>query len=261
MDKSRLMWEMTVREIREGLGKMKTVVVPVGCTEQHGYHLPTSVDIHNAVEIATRASRECGCFVAPVMNYSFSGGMLPGTININPQVFSLVMIDICRSLVVQGFRNVVILLGHGGTENTRAALDAAENFQRLSPDMEGITVSVVPFWELSPTYMESFGNRDYHAGLYETSMMLYWKPELVKMDKAAMDSPGIVDMMRNDPDAYVVRTKGLDHEHVMAKMTQHPEIEVGVMGDLAGANPELGKKIAEECTDALAAFIERLEAR
>jgi len=252
---------MTVREIREGLREMKTVVVPVGCTEQHGYHLPTSVDIHNAVEIATRASERCGCFVAPVVNYSFSGGMLPGTININPQLFSLLLADICRSLVVQGFRNIVILLGHGGTENTQAAKDAAENFQRLSPDMEGITVSVVPFWELSPTYMKSFEERDYHAGLYETSMMLYWKPELVKMEAAAMDSRDIVDMMRNDPDAYVVRTKGLDHDHVIAKMTQHKEIQVGVMGDLTGANPELGGKIAEECSSALAAFVERLEAR
>jgi len=44
--------QMTVEEIREHLEKRPTVILPLGCTEQHGYHLPTSVDILNAEEIA-----------------------------------------------------------------------------------------------------------------------------------------------------------------------------------------------------------------
>ena len=163
MIKARIMFNMTVQEMREGLKECKTVIVPVGVVEQHGYHLPLSVDIHNAVEIAQRASDLSGCFVAPPVTYSFSGGMLPGTININPHVFSLVLIDICQSLVVQGFRNLVILLGHGGSENTRAAREAAENFQRLRPEVSGISVLVVPFWELSPTYLKHFEAGDYHG--------------------------------------------------------------------------------------------------
>lgn len=261
MNKSRIMHDMTVREIREGLKEMKTIIVPIAVVEQHGYHLPVSVDIHNAVELARRASDLSGCFVAPPLNYSFSGGMLPGTINISPQVVSLIVMDICTSLENQGFRNILLLLGHGGTENTKAIRDAAENFQRLHPKMEGITVSVVPFWELSPTYMKSFEERDYHAGFYETSMMLYWKPELVKMDAAKFDSPEILSMMRNDPDAYVVRTREVDSEFVIPRMVQHSEIEVGVMGDYTGANAEVGKRIADECAAGLAALVEKLEKR
>ncbi|HOJ23481.1 MAG TPA: creatininase family protein, partial [Armatimonadota bacterium] len=65
MPKSRIMLNMTVQEIREALKETQTVILPIGCVEQHGYHLPISVDIHNAVELATRAAEETGCFVAP----------------------------------------------------------------------------------------------------------------------------------------------------------------------------------------------------
>ncbi len=256
-----MMSEMTVKQVREGLVEMKTVVLPVGVVEQHGYHLPLSVDIHNAVEIAVRASETSGCFVAPPVNYSFSGGTLPGTINISPQVFSLVLMDICRSLVLQGFKNIAILLGHGGTENTQAAKDAAIMFQRLSPDATDVCLAVVPFWELSPTYMKSFDERDFHAGKYETSMMLYWKPELVKMDKAALDSEDLVARMRLDPGAYLCGHKDIDDDFVIPRVVQHPDIQVGVMGNYEGANAELGRVIALECAEHLAALIIKMESR
>jgi creatinine amidohydrolase len=259
MSKARIMYNMTVEEVREGLKEMKTVFLPIGVVEQHGYHMPLSVDIHNAYEISKMASERCGCFVAPPVHYSFSGGSLPGTINIPPQLFSMVVMEICHSLVVQGFKNIAIILGHGGTENVRASFDAAENFQRLNPDVSGVTISVVPFWEFSPTYMKSFEEGDFHAGKYETSLMLYWKPELVKMEKARLDSPEIVKMMRTDQDAFLVKTKAVDHKYVIPKMVQHPAIEVGVMGNFEGASAELGKKIAEECADSLANMVWQLE--
>ncbi len=261
MDKSRLMFQMTVKEVRNGLKDMKTVVVPIGVVEQHGYHLPLSVDIHNSVEIANMASAISGCFVAPSLNYCFSGGTLPGTINLSPQVFSMVLMDIYRSLVMQGFKNIIVLLGHGGTENVQAARDSAENFQRLSPDMGDITVSLVPFWELSPTYMQCFTEGDFHAGKYETSLMLYWKPELVRMDEMELDTPELVERMRTDQDAFLSSQKLVDNKFVIPKLRQTPDMVVGVMGNPKGANPELGQKIAEEASRGLALFVEELESK
>lgn len=259
MGKARIMFNMTVKDIVEGLEQTRTVILPVGIVEQHGYHLPVSVDIHNSVQIAERASEATGCFVTPPVHYNFSGGTLPGTINITPQVFSLVLMDICQSLVLQGFTNVIILLGHGGTESCAAARDAAEQFQRLRPEMTGVNVCLVPFWEMSPTYMESIANKDYHAGLYETSLMLYWKPELVKMEQAMLDEPSILSMMRDDPDAYAKRVKNVDNRFVVPRLVQDSRIKVGVMGDFAGASAEFGRKIAYECVDGLAELIGQLE--
>lgn len=261
MDKSKIMYKMTVREVREGLKTMKTVILPIGVVEQHGYHLPISVDIHNAQEISLRTSQKTGCFVAPCVHYSFSGGMLPGTINIAPQTFSLVLMDIFRSLIVQGFKNIVVLLGHGGTENTQASKDAALQFHRLNPEYKDVAIAVVPFCELSPTYMLSFDEGDFHAGRYETSMMMYWQPDLVKMDQSALDAPDFVKRMREDCDAYLNITKAIDSQFIIPRLSQSDEMSVGVMGDPAGSNVELGKKIADECAGSLADLVEKLEAR
>ena len=259
MGKARIMFNMTVRDIVEGLEQTRTIILPVGIVEQHGYHLPVSVDIHNSVQIAERTSEATGCFVTPPVHYNFSGGTLPGTINISPQVFSLVLMDICQSLVLQGFRNIIILLGHGGTESCAAARDAAEQFQRLRPEMTDVNVCLVPFWDLSPTYMQSIPDKDYHAGLYETSMMLYWKPELVKMDQAVLDEPEMLSILRNDPDAYAQRVRNVNNKFVVPRLVQDPRMKVGVMGDFIGANPELGRKIAGECVNGLTELISELE--
>jgi creatinine amidohydrolase len=259
VSKSRIMYNMTVEEVRDGLREMKTIIIPVGVVEQHGYHLPLSVDIHNAVEIARMTSEETGSFVAPPIHYSFSGGNLPGTINISPQCFSMVLMEICHAVVIMGFKNIVILLGHGGTENVKAAFDAAENFQRLRPELESVTVSVVPFWEMSPTFMKGFAEKDFHAAKYETSLMLYWKPEMVRMDKAKRDKPHLVKMMADDQDGFLQRTKIVDSKYVVAKSVQHPEIEVGVMGNYDGASAELGKILAEEGAAGVAALVRELE--
>lgn len=258
MSKSRIMFNMTVEEVREGLKEMKTVILPVGCTEQHGYHLPLSVDIHNATEMARMASELCGCFVAPTLNYSFSGGMLPGTINVSPQVYSAFLMDIFQSLTAQGFKNIIVTLGHGGTENTRATVDAAENFQRLRPDLEGVSISIAGF-DLSPTCMEACAGGDFHAAKFETSLMMFWKPELIHMDRARRDEESFAELMRTDPDAYLSKTKKIDSPFVVARLKQRPEMEVGVMGIIDGANPEYGKKIADEIAEGLAAFVNELE--
>lgn len=260
MSKARIMYEMTVKEIREGLKETQTVILPVGVVEQHGYHLPISVDIHNACEVAIRASEETGCFVAPVVHYNFSGGMLPGTINISPQVFSLLLMDILRSLVVQGFRNIIIYLGHGGTEANRAARDAAEIFQRLDPRNSDVVIAFLPIMDASPTMTEAIRNGDYHAALIETSLMLYWKPELVKLDQAQYDSDEILRMMRENPDAYLQARTGADSKYVVPQYTQHPGIEVGVMGRFEGASAELGRKVAGELVATLVETVRQLEA-
>lgn len=259
MAQARIIYNMTVKEIIDGLKETQTVIIPVGIVEQHGFHLPTSVDIHNAVEIAARTSETTGCFVTPPVHYNISGGMLPGTINITPQVFSLMLMDIMQSLVMQGFRNVVLLLGHGGLESGQAAKDAATFFQWLRPKVEGLNISLVGFWDMSPTYLEMSGKGDWHAGLLETSMMLYWKPELVKLDQLAYDDEPLRSQLREDPYSFGVSLKNVDNKFVMPRIVQNPALKVGVMGDVSGANPELGRKIAEECVAGLAELIKELE--
>ncbi|MGN1059374.1 MAG: creatininase family protein, partial [Clostridia bacterium] len=93
------MEEMTVRDMHEAREKTKTVIIPVGVVEQHGYHLPLSTDIHNAVQVTRSAGKRLNAIVAPSVNYCFSGGELLGTVNVSPNTFGLLISEICEEFV------------------------------------------------------------------------------------------------------------------------------------------------------------------
>jgi creatinine amidohydrolase len=252
------MENMTVRDMREILGKTTTVIVPVGVVEQHGYHLPLSTDYHNANEVPRRAGEKLNAVVAPTIPYCYSGGELPGTINISPQVFSLLMMDICLELVRNGFKDIVVLLGHGGTDNLTALRSSLQMILKRNPDIRDITLSLVLCWDFSPTWLDCFRmlpEHDFHAGMAETSLMLYWKPELVG-SHMEMDIPEISHMMRTDQDWFEAQEKAVDHRFIIPRTYQREEIEVGVMGFPEKASRELGEKICREMTEGLIEYVE-----
>ena len=258
-----IMEEMTVEEFADAQKKVKTVIIPVGCVEQHGYHLPLSVDLINAGELPRRAGDRLKAVVAPTVPYSFSGGELPGTVNVSPQVFALYLSDICTEFARMGFKNIVVMLGHGGTDNTFAAKSSLEILLRRHPHLRDVTFSVVEVFYLSPTWMELFttgAERDFHAGTAETSLLMYWKPEIVR-DKIVMDEPDIAKMMRTDQDWFEKREKLVDNDFIIPVVSQRAEIKVGVMGFPDKASPELGEKICGEVVEGLVKFIDELENR
>jgi len=256
-DSPRLIERMTVEEVREALKKTKTVILPVGCTEQHGYHLPTCTDTLNAIELAKRVSAQTQCLVAPVLPYSFSGGELPCTINISPHVVSLLVCEICQSLALQGFRNIVVLPGHGGSENTRALHDGADMFYRSRPDMPDLVIAVPEFWEMAPSCRKAFEAKDYHAGWFETSLMMVWDASLVR-DKKRTDSPAVLKTLLDNPDAYLTSKRPVDHPSVEPQKRQNPKIRVGVMGDPSKADLDFGVKAVDEAVAALVDLVNRM---
>ncbi len=254
-----LVWEyMTVQEVREALeGGMRTVLVPLGVTEQHGYHLPLRTDCYNAEEISRRAAEATGCFLAPTLAYTYSGGELPGTINVSPHVVTQIVVEILNSLCLQGLQNIVLVLGHGGSENDRATQEAAEIFLRNNPQFHDRNIAVYRFWLNSPTCERAFKEGDFHSGWFETSMLLYWVPDQVR-DEFVLDEPEVVQMMREDQDAYQLKRKNVEHDLVVPAVRQHPDIKVGVMGEPEKATAEIGRQITEEAVGGLVGLINKM---
>lgn len=255
-----IMENMTVKDMEEALKQTKTVIVPVGVVEQHGYHLPLSTDIHNATEVPRRCGDRLNAVVAPTVPYCYSGGELLGTVNISPQVFSLLIMDICSEFARMGFKNIIVLLGHGGTDNKQALKSSLQMILRRNPHMKDISLSLVECWNLSPTWLECFAmtpEHDFHAGLAETSLMMYWKPELVR-DEVEMDEPEISKMMRSDQDWFEISEKIIDHEFIVPRTFQRKEIKVGVMGFPEKADRQLGEKICNEMVEGLIEYVNLL---
>jgi creatinine amidohydrolase len=261
MGRAKIWEKMTVKEFAEGLLESQTVLIPLGVTEQHGFHLALNTDSHSAWQISVRAAEETGCFVAPLMPYTFSGGELPGTINLDYHLVGLFIGDLLRAISANGLMNIIVVLGHGGTENDRATREGAELFLRQNPSYRDRNVAIFRFWQLSEICAAAVADGDFHAGYFETSMMLHWAPEDVRLDQVALDTPELVALMRADPDNYQAFEAHVDHPSVVKRVYQRPEIKVGVMGDPSKADVEMGEQIAANGVEHLVALIHALEGR
>ena len=255
---------MTVKMVRAYLAEKRSVILPLGGIEQHGYHLPLRTDTIIAERLAWRAGGRLGVLVAPAILTTFSGGGLPGTINVTPSVVSLVVNDILASLASQGFRNIYLFLGHGGSENLRALNDGLRILLRSNATLEHVLIAVLPVWKLGRKdsgWRRALKERDWHAGWLETSMMLDLAPELVRLDELELDTPELLRLQREHPDNYQRAEKIVEDPFVVPRLSQRPDIKVGVMGAPEQASRELGSEIDDDIVEDMCARISALEAK
>ena len=236
---------MTVEEMQEYLKTRDTIILPYALCEQHGYHLPLDTDIRNAEFAAGILAEKLDCLIAPTLNYTFSGGMLPGTINVSPNTFATLVGEIVESLAYQGFKNIIILPGHDGSESFLHLKESLRILKWLKPALRDVMVLLVPMFDFSPTLKELFQNQDYHAAWAETSSILYWSPEVVR-EKIVMDPPEVAERLRQDPDSYQLRETLSTLPQEIPATSQRSDVKVGVMGYPEKATAQLGRKIEEE---------------
>lgn len=254
------LWEfMTVEEIHNVLKKSRTVILPLGVTEQHGYHLPLCTDTYAAYETAKLVSARTGAVVAPALPYSFSGGGLPGTINVSPLVMSLMVQEIISSIVQNGFKNIIILLGHGGSENFLALKNALHVFLLNNQHLTDVVIAFAPVWEFGGSWKKAFKTGDFHAGRIETSIMMYLGPDMVRSKRVVTDVPRLLKLQRENPDNYQLVETLHPSSHVVPRIRQRPDIKVGVMGNPKLAGAESGRKIVHEVVNGIVHLIRSIE--
>lgn len=173
--------EMTMGDFEEGLKRTRSVLIPFGSVEEHGYHLPLSTDTIQACEVGRKAALLVPLFVAPPVHYGNcrSTACHPGTISITTDTLKRLLKDIVRSCRLQGLRNFIILTGHAGGAHRMALQDAGEE---LIAEFGEIKMAVVTEYDLASRaasgIVETEG--DSHAGEIETSRIMHSHPHLVK---------------------------------------------------------------------------------
>ena len=210
-------------------------------------------------QIAKRVGTKLGMIVAPTVHMSFSGGELPGTINVSPNVMGLLVSDVIHSLAAQGFRNIFMLLAHGGSENARALDNALKMLLRSGTGLRDLMLVLAPTWNFSSSWRKAMGDYDWHAGWIETSMVMALAPELVQMENLRTDAPELLANMIEHPDNYQRALKPADDELVVPLMQQRPEIEVGVMGAPEKASRERGEEMVAHMVGEMCNLFEKIE--
>ena len=177
-----LVGEITMSEFRKGVRKSSVLIVPFGTVEAHGTHLPLNTDTLVIREAVRRvAERNMSVFMAPPIQYGVctSTGPHPGTIGISASSLRLLASDIVKSGYAQGFRNIILVSGHGGGIHVSALKEGPEE---LVARLDGLKMAAFSIYEVigreAAEIAETKG--DSHAGELETSLVLHLAPRLVK---------------------------------------------------------------------------------
>jgi creatinine amidohydrolase len=221
--------------------------LPLGTVEQHGPHLPLTVDIEIPVRIAAAVAEKVKGYVAPAIFYGArslpqSGGSpeLPGTIRVRGSVLTEYLNDVISGYASMGFPTIVILNGH--YENEAFLFEALE-LCREEGKLGGSRVVGLSWWSLVPQTLidklfgESFtGWHAEHASACETSLMLHLRKDLVsaeRVDNATPPRAGI----------YAFPIEG-------SKLSNR-----GVLGSTSNASAEIGRALFEEMCAQLSSII------
>lgn len=107
-----LSWPM----VDDYLKKNKSIIVPIGSTEQHGPTGLIGTDFMTAESVAIKVGEESNTMVTPSLNFGMAMHHMgfAGTISLKPKVFIDVVLNIIESLETHGFENILFINGHGG---------------------------------------------------------------------------------------------------------------------------------------------------
>jgi creatinine amidohydrolase len=167
---------------------------------------------------------------------------LGATISLDFPTFHAVIRGVCRSLVRQGFRKILLLNGHGGNV---AALTVIVN--EIAPEL-GAPIATATYWLLAQEAFAAILERQEtvrHACEAETSMVLALRPDLVDMaaaqDAVGPTAPEIADL---------AGTTAAHRWQSFQARTSH-----GVLGDPRAASADKGERLLDAAASAVARLI------
>ncbi len=216
-------------------------VLPIAAIEQHGPHLPVSVDATINAGILARAldlvPADRAVLALPMQSVGLSVEHLrfPGTLTLSAETLIAVLTEIGRSVLRAGVRRLVFLNSHGGQPQP---IDLAA--RRLRADgMFAVNchwgrLGLPPSVTLDPLEKR----HGFHGGLVETSLMLHLRPDLVRMEHARdFRSAWIAQEER-----FSVLTPEGSVSFGWETQDLHP---AGALGNAGAASAEAGRAILE----------------
>ncbi|MBI1903143.1 MAG: creatininase family protein [Planctomycetia bacterium] len=192
-----LLGKLTRREFRQRMqsGELRCCIIPVAAVEQHLEHLQMEHDWRSACHVAelVAARLRPHVVVAQGLMCGISEHHMQhiGTLSLRPGTFLAVLSDMLDSMVRAGFKNIVVLNGHGG--NVAPCRGIWDQFVRQTH----VNLHFLPYWEVlseqdAIDLLKSGHRLPYdlpgHAQEFETSFAMSAFPENVRLD-ALRDQP------------------------------------------------------------------------
>ena len=212
-----------------GLAAQTVAVLPVAATEQHGPHLPLSVDatlLQGVIDAALPLlPDELPVLLLPPQNVGLSTEhtAFAGTLTLSPTTLIALWTELGECVARAGVKKLLLLNGHGGQVDVAGQFSADEH---------------------------RFG---IHAGAIETSMMLHLAPQTVCMEHAR-------DFRSTSQDRaaqYALLGDGKSAKLGWAMQDYH---RAGAVGNAAAATADKGAAVVQAAAVQLALLVQELHA-
>lgn len=173
-----LLEEMTLADVRTL--DPNVAVLPMGATEPHNLHLPYGTDSYEAWHLANRCCQAAGqqgarLIQLPVLPYGTESNLsaFPLAMNLQPSTVSLIIRDLVETLASSGIQRLLILNSHGGND-----------LKPILRELYGRTpvhLFLCNWYQMIRDVAASVcQHQDDHAGEMETSLIMTFRPDLVR---------------------------------------------------------------------------------
>lgn len=184
-------------------------VVPIGCVEKHGQHLPVGTDTQTCNYVAVEAAKKEPVVVFPAMYFGDVMGhtVWRGGITLSSELLLKMLTEVASEIARNGFKKIVFLNGHGGNVAflryfVRSTQYKLKDYVVTTRNEYSYTVSKLvgdidkgeSFPELTDEDIAFLRDFVYnkkvtgHGCINETSVMMVINGENVKLDRADAES-------------------------------------------------------------------------
>jgi len=225
-------------------------VIPLGATEQHGPHLPLSVDAQIVNTIVKRAvehlSEHDPILVLPTQAVGLSTEHIayPGTLTWSPELVMRSWTELGECVARAGIKKLLFFNAHGGHQGLMDVV-ARELRQRAQMIVYSCSWYQLP---MNPAVSGLFSQEEHrfgvHAGAIETSMMLSIDPEHVKPELFQ----NFTSRSQERSKRFTVLGNGQS-----AKLGWHAQDynPLGATGDASAASVDKGEQLLNEAASGL----------
>jgi creatinine amidohydrolase len=198
-------------QLKQAVDEHRPLLLPVGCIEYHGPHLPLGTDTFVTETLVARVAARVPCVEAPPLWYGPTGyavsGPDCGTVDVSTERFGRHVKDVLVAFWQMGFHWIIVAVHHQGLdgpealairqaaaevafEQSRAERGTAWWGQAPLPTEDNVFERIQVWPSVLPAAAAATRiNMSDHAGFFETSLVFGAHPELVELARIDEGAP------------------------------------------------------------------------
>ena len=240
-----------------GQARQTVAVLPVAAIEQHGPHLPLSVDATLLQGVMDAALQQLPAalpvlFLPPqVVGLSPEHIRFPGTLTLSPATVIALWTEIGECVARAGVKKLLLFNGHGGQVSV---MDIVARELRTRSHLLVYSASwfSLPLPEAVAGQFSAEEHRfGIHGGEIETSMMLHLAPQTVCMAQAQ----NFRSTSQDRAERYALLGNGKSAKMGWAMQDYH---SAGAVGNAAAASADKGRSVVDAAAQALVQLLQEL---